>query len=110
MNLFDVIICGGGPAGSTCALALANSGLRVAVIEKGNFPRSKVCGDAIAPYVTKVLHAIHPKFKDALNDFTEKKEMNTGRVVAPNEKYIDITTGETGFIITRMEWDNFLYK
>ena len=38
VEYFDVIICGGGPAGSTCALALAGSGLRVAVIEKFRVP------------------------------------------------------------------------
>ena len=110
MQLFDIIICGGGPSGSTCALALAGSGLKVAVIEKASFPRNKVCGDAIAPYISKVLNTIHPKYKDALRDFTGKAEMDTGRAVAPNEKYIDITSGETGFMVTRMEWDNFLYK
>ena len=44
MKEFDVIICGGGPAGSTCALALANSGLKVAVIEAKRFSVSP--GDA----------------------------------------------------------------
>jgi len=110
MNQFDVIICGGGPAGSTCALALANSGLNVAVIDKASFPRSKVCGDAIAAYVPKVLKAIHPKYEEALLLFAEKTEVSTCRVVAPNEKYIDMKSAESGFIITRMQLDNFLYQ
>lgn len=110
MNYFDIIIVGGGPAGSTCALALANSGLKVAVIEKASYPRGKVCGDAIAAYIPKVLHAIHPKYKKAFDDFAEKTEVNTCRVVAPNEKYIDITSNESGFIIPRLQLDNFLYQ
>lgn len=110
MNEFDIIIIGGGPAGSTCALALANSGLKVAVIEKASFPRSKVCGDAIAAYIPKVLNSIHPKYKKAFDNFTEKTEVNTCRVIAPNEKYIDITSTESGFIIPRMQLDNFLYQ
>ena len=110
MNQFDVIICGSGPAGSTCALALANSGLSVAVIDKASFPRGKVCGDAIAAYVPKVLQAIHPKYKEALHAFTEKTVVDTCRVVAPNEKYLDIKSAEDGFITTRMHWDNFLYQ
>jgi geranylgeranyl reductase family protein len=110
MKQFDVIICGGGPAGSTCALALANSGLKVAVIDKASFPRGKVCGDAIAAYVPKVLKAIHPKYEEALHLFAEKTEVDTCRVVAPNEKYIDIKSAESGFIITRMQLDNFLYQ
>jgi len=110
MEQFDVIICGGGPSGSTCALALANSGLKVAVIEKASFPRGKVCGDAIAAYVPKVLKAIHPKYEEALFAFAEKTEVDICRVVAPNEKYIDIKSAESGFIIPRMHLDNFLYQ
>ena len=34
-NRFDVIIAGGGPAGSACALRLAGSGLKVAIIDTG---------------------------------------------------------------------------
>ncbi len=45
---FDVIICGAGPAGTTCALALGNTGLKVALVDKSNFPRDKVCGDGVA--------------------------------------------------------------
>ena len=69
---FDVIICGAGPAGSTCALALGSSGLKVALVDKSNFPRDKICGDAIAAYVPKVLNAINPDYSKALADFAEK--------------------------------------
>ncbi|HLC79526.1 MAG TPA: NAD(P)/FAD-dependent oxidoreductase [archaeon] len=42
---YDVIVCGAGPAGCTCALYLANSGLKVLLLEKEKFPRDKVCAD-----------------------------------------------------------------
>lgn len=42
---YDVIISGAGPAGSTCALFLAREGRRVLVLEKGKFPRDKICAD-----------------------------------------------------------------
>jgi geranylgeranyl reductase family protein len=45
---FDLIVVGGGPAGSTAALRAARLGLRVLLIDKRRFPRDKVCGDAIA--------------------------------------------------------------
>jgi flavin-dependent dehydrogenase len=45
---YDAIIVGGGPAGSTAAILLAQAGWSVAVIEKYAFPRRKVCGECIA--------------------------------------------------------------
>lgn len=104
-----MIICGAGPAGSTCALALADSGLKVAVIEQHRFPRDKICGDAVAAYVPDVLSTIHPRFRNALNAFTDRQPVNICRLVAPNLKHIDITYSKSGFISKRLVWDNFLF-
>ena len=46
---YDVIIAGGGPAGSSAAIHLAQSGLRVLVVEQKEFPRAKLCGEFISP-------------------------------------------------------------
>jgi flavin-dependent dehydrogenase len=45
---YDAIVIGGGPAGSTTALMLAQAGWAVALIEKSQFPRPKVCGEFIS--------------------------------------------------------------
>ncbi len=114
MNLdtlkFDIVICGAGPAGSTCALALGVSGLKVALIDKDSFPREKVCGDAVAPYVKKVLNTIHPDYAKALDEFTLKEKVNRIRFVAPNKKKLDIQFADEGFISTRLNFDNFLFN
>ena len=107
---FDVIICGAGPAGSTCALTLADSGLRVAVLEKNSFPRDKTCGDAVAAYVPKVLATIDGTLTRSLEDFAEKVSVNTCRLVAPNQKAFDLRFNQTGFISRRIDWDNFLFE
>ena len=45
----DVIVVGGGPAGSTLAWRLASAGARVVLLERARFPREKVCGDYVEP-------------------------------------------------------------
>jgi flavin-dependent dehydrogenase len=47
----DVLIVGGGPAGSTCAWKLRAAGLDVIVVDRATFPRDKVCGGWITPQV-----------------------------------------------------------
>lgn len=44
----DALIIGGGPAGATTALLLANAGWSVTLVEKKIFPRRKVCGEFIS--------------------------------------------------------------
>jgi flavin-dependent dehydrogenase len=48
MLSFDVLVIGGGPAGATTALLLAEAGWSVAIVEKKIFPRRKVCGEFIS--------------------------------------------------------------
>lgn len=50
-TMYDVLIVGGGPAGSTLAWCLRNSNLRVAILDKKTFPRDKVCAGWVTPAV-----------------------------------------------------------
>ncbi|WP_125773441.1 geranylgeranyl reductase family protein [Antribacter gilvus] len=45
----DVIVVGAGPAGSSAAHWCAAAGLDVLLLEKGEFPRDKICGDGLTP-------------------------------------------------------------
>jgi flavin-dependent dehydrogenase len=51
---YDVVIVGGGPAGSSAAAYLAKAGISVAVFEGENFPRPHV-GESLVPATTRVL-------------------------------------------------------
>lgn len=48
MERFDAAIIGGGPAGATAAILLAEAGWSVAVVEQKPFPRRKVCGEYLS--------------------------------------------------------------
>jgi geranylgeranyl reductase family protein len=45
---YDVIIVGGGPAGSTAAKILSENGIKTLLIDKDKFPRDKPCGGGIS--------------------------------------------------------------
>ena len=51
----DVLIVGGGPAGSTCGWVLRRAGLDVLVLDTATFPRDKVCAGWITPQVVTEL-------------------------------------------------------
>ena len=46
--MIDVVIAGGGPAGSSAAIALAGAGLQALIIDKSPFPRNKACGEYLS--------------------------------------------------------------
>ncbi len=48
-NIYDVMIVGGGPAGTCTAIHLAAQGARVLLAEQKKFPRAKLCGEFISP-------------------------------------------------------------
>ena len=49
MFKYDAIIVGGGPAGSSAAISLAEGGARVLLLEEKRMPRGKLCGEFITP-------------------------------------------------------------
>ena len=51
MDYYDVIIVGAGPAGSTLAHTLQDSGKRILLIDKQTFPRDKTCAGWVTPAV-----------------------------------------------------------
>ena len=51
METREVIVVGGGPAGSTCAWRLKQRGIDVLILDKATFPRTKLCAGWITPQV-----------------------------------------------------------
>jgi len=55
-EFFDIIIVGGGPAGSTAGTLLAQQGWNVAIFEKETTPRFKI-GESLLPAAFALLNA-----------------------------------------------------
>ena len=55
MTIYDSIVIGGGPAGSSAAYTMARAGLKVLLLEKETMPRYKCCGGGIPRKVGEIL-------------------------------------------------------
>ncbi|MBI2411788.1 MAG: geranylgeranyl reductase family protein [Deltaproteobacteria bacterium] len=53
--MYDAIVAGLGPAGSTAAYSLAQKGWKVLGIDKARFPRYKSCGGCISTKIERIL-------------------------------------------------------
>src|SRR5207249_5123076 len=63
VDMYDVAIIGGGPAGSTAAALLARAGRRVILFERERFPRFHI-GESLLPFSMKAFTrlGLHEKF------------------------------------------------
>jgi flavin-dependent dehydrogenase len=61
-EFFDIVIVGGGPAGSTAGTLLAKHGWNVAILEKEKFPRFKI-GESLLPGSLRTFESIGVKEK-----------------------------------------------
>jgi geranylgeranyl reductase family protein len=55
LHTCDVLIVGGGPAGSSCAWKLRGAGLDILILDKAPFPRDKICAGWITPAILEEL-------------------------------------------------------
>jgi len=103
--MLDVIVVGGGPAGSVAAAVLAGAGCRVLVAERARFPRSKPCGDYLNPGCAGVLNRI-----GALGDIEHAALPVPGwRIVAPDGAAASTAfSAGTGFALPRRTLDHVL--
>lgn len=53
--MYDLMVIGGGPAGTAAAITTARGGARVILFERGKLPRHKVCGEFVSAESLHVL-------------------------------------------------------
>lgn len=107
----DVLIAGGGPAGSALAFHLAGKGVKVIVAEAQRFPRDKVCGDGVSPIALAELQAIGI---EGMDNFAKANEISkVGLFIKHDKVFIDLSKPHNlphhARIIPRIELDHWIY-
>ncbi len=116
---FDVIVVGGGPAGSSCSSFLAKNNVKVLLLDKAVFPRDKTCGDAISGKSLSILGELG-WIKDL--ELLPRGEVSGITFSSPNGTIVDISFPKdskqginkndkgNGYAIRREVYDNFLFQ
>jgi menaquinone-9 beta-reductase len=104
---YDLIVVGGGPAGSSSAITAARSGARVLLLERGQFPRHKVCGEFVSAESLELLAKL-------LND-AQGGLLSEGIAIPRARVFLDGSILHTevdpsGTSIARFDLDDALWK
>ena len=101
----DILIIGGGPAGSTTALYLSELGFNITLIEKKIFPREVLCGEFLSKEVTDVLKELN-----IFNDFLSlnPNKLNSFRAVDESGIELNSNLNFDAYALKRSVFDLFL--
>ena len=102
-NRYDVIIAGGGLAGLSAAIQLADKGYRVALIEKNYYPFHRVCGEYISEESRPFLERLGIPISSL-----QLPEIRRLRVTAPDGTSLFSNLEPGGFGISRYQLDAML--
>lgn len=115
----DICIIGAGPGGAATALKLSYLGIPSILIDKANFPRDKVCGDAISGKVLTLLKRLDPEILHRFAAQPANQGINGITFVAPNLREIHIpfrplqsenVPQTPGYVTRRTDFDHFLIE
>lgn len=108
MQAYDVLIIGGGPAGSTLAYSLRNAGLKIGILDKQSFPRQKICAGWVTPEVMRVLNI-------DLDDYSKNnilQEISGFKISQLGQKQVEshYDGKPVSYGIRRIEFDHYLLQ
>ena len=104
----DVLVVGGGPAGSTCAWQLRKQGLDVMILDRQDFPRAKVCAGWITP---AVLESLAIEADDYAREGLTIQPLSGFRTGIIGQPEVETAYGEpVSYGILRREFDDYLLR
>jgi flavin-dependent dehydrogenase len=108
LNTCDVLIIGGGPAGSSCARRLAQAGLDVRVLDRAQFPRDKTCAGWITPAVVDLVELDVCDYRRGGRTFQPIMGFRTSRM--GSGEVASCYDHPVSFGIRRCEFDDYLLR
>lgn len=107
---YDLIIVGGGPAGASALAALRGTGLNILLLDRAEFPRDKICGDAIPGHVVRWLRRHAPEMCEELFGLENKSIIRSSTVVASNQARFTVDWKIETFNAPRLHFDHRLLE
>ena len=100
--MYDVVVTGGGPAGSVSSYILAREGFRVLMLEKGKYPRRKPCGGGVSRRSESLLRDLGLFSEDFVSHRVEESVMVFHRA---GKRFV---IGAGGVLVHREVFDHYL--
>jgi flavin-dependent dehydrogenase len=106
---YDLLVAGGGPAGTSAAITAARLGGRVLLLERGRFPRQKVCGEFVSPEALGLLESLlagHPAGEALLRSAPRIRQAR----VFVSGHCLEFPLAAPGASISRFDFDAALWQ
>lgn len=103
--MFDVIVVGAGPAGATTAKMLADSGLKVLIVERLKLPRYKSCSGVL---IKKSMDLVKQYFGEAVPTSVMCTLYDNHGMIFTDDKGKEYAFEQEGLNVWRSSFDNWL--
>ncbi|HEU0205564.1 MAG TPA: geranylgeranyl reductase family protein [Pseudolysinimonas sp.] len=95
-EVWDVIVVGAGPAGSSAARVAAEAGARVLLLDRARFPRYKTCGGGITGFSVRAMpDAARSAFEAEITDFGLSRAGRDRVMLHADEPFLGMVQRET---------------
>ena len=97
--IYDMVVVGAGPAGTSAALTLEKHGYNILLVDKDAFPRNKVCAGVLPPRIFSELEIPEDVIERPLVGY---------RIFSPAGQTVESAFPKAGVIVRRERFDYFL--